>query len=92
MANKMKKLASLSNKEILEFVLSSKVLSSKFDRYIYDCEMEYINEKLECFKQSVEYSLDTYIINSFKIEKPYNWLVSTADTGTALIFYKAFKS
>ena len=68
MANNMKKLASLSNKEILEFVLTSSVLREKFDTYIYDCEMSYINEKLSCFNRSVDYSLDTYSRNYFKVK------------------------
>ena len=68
MAKNMKKLASLSNKEILEFVLSSSVLREKFDTYIYDCEISYINEKLSCFNQSVDYSLDTYSRNYFKVK------------------------
>jgi len=68
MAKNMKKLASLSNKEILEFVLSSSVLRERFDIYIYNCEMSYINEKLSCFNQSVVYSLDTYSRNYFKVK------------------------
>ena len=68
MAKNMKKLASLSNKEILEFVLTSSVLREKFDIYIYNCEMEYINEKLSCFNQSVDYILDIYSRNYFKVK------------------------
>ena len=63
----MKKLTSLSYDEILNFVLGSKKLREKFDIYVYDCEIDYVYEKLECFGKCIDYRLGVYNRNYFVV-------------------------
>lgn len=64
----MKKLVSLSNKEILNYVMSSKELREKFDKYISDCEMSWIGEKTDCFRgNAANWSLGVFSYNYFEV-------------------------
>lgn len=62
----MKKLAKLSNAEILHYVMGSKRLREKFYRYISDTEMYWIGEKLDAFRTcrgSADWSIGPYSQN-----------------------------
>jgi hypothetical protein len=62
----MKKLVSLSHAEILPYILNSKELSEKFEERICDCEMSYLEEKLNCFiNGSVNYCYGVYNNNNY---------------------------
>lgn len=62
----MKKLVTLSHAEILPYILNSKELSEKFDERICDCEMSYLEEKMNCFVNgSVKYSYGVYNDNNY---------------------------
>lgn len=62
----MKKLVSLSHAEILPYILNSKELSEKFDERICDCEMSYLEEKMNCFVNGcVKYSYGVYNDNNY---------------------------
>jgi hypothetical protein len=66
----MKKLVSLSNKEILNHVMSSKTLREKFDEYINRCEMDWIGEKLGCFSfRGADWSIGAYNHNYLNVKE-----------------------
>lgn len=70
----MKKLNTYTNEQILNFVFESEKLTSKFDNYIHDCEMDYISEKLNCFETSIDYSIGVCNHNYLKIVDTYEFL------------------
>ena len=59
----MKSLSSLDRDKQLAIVVGSRELKERLFNYIYDGEMDYINEKLSCFKSrsiDYEYGLSCY--------------------------------
>lgn len=65
----MKKLVSLSDKEILNYVMSSDELRRKFDEYISEGEMNWIGEKTDCFRGgAADWSLGVYSYNYFEVK------------------------
>lgn len=65
----MKRLNQLTNKEGLSYILQSPKLSDKFETYICRGNLDYIDEKLNCFS-SVEYSITLYGRNYFRVTNP----------------------
>lgn len=64
----MKKLVSLSNKEILNYVMSSKELRENLDEYISRCEMDWVGEKLACFSyRGADWSIGAYNHNYLRV-------------------------
>ena len=62
----MKKLVTLSHAEILPYILNSKELSEKFEERICDCEMMYLEEKMNCFTSgSINYCYGVYNDNNY---------------------------
>ena len=62
----MKKLVTLSNKEILKFILDSHELSERFEKRICDCEMLYLEDKINCFSSgSINYCYGVYNDNNY---------------------------
>ena len=72
----MKKLLSFPKEYILNKVLNSKELSEKFNDCIYDVQMDYVNEKLECFSYyAVDYSIGVYNPNYFRVKDADEFLI-----------------
>lgn len=64
----MRKINEFSTRDALHYILSSKVLSRRFDEYIYEGEMDYITDKLSCFPSgSIDYCVGVYEPSSIKV-------------------------
>ena len=62
----MKKLVTLSNEEILKYILDSHELSERFEKCICDCEMLYLEDKINCFSSgSINYCYGVYNDNNY---------------------------
>ena len=69
----MKRLNELTDSEALNYFLASKTLSRRFYEYIYECEMDYITEKLACFPSGcMDYCIGVY-------ERNYIWVKGASD-------------
>lgn len=77
----MKKLVSLSNKEILTYVLSSSELRDRFDKYIYEGEMDYLSDKTSCFKgRAANWQLGTCCHNYFEVKDCDEFVAGVAES------------
>lgn len=93
----MKKLVSLSDKEILKYILNSNELSDRFEKRICDCEMWYLEDKINCFKSgSIKYCYGAYNNNNyFKVVDNFEFLNGVQNCinmfGASLIVENKFK-
>lgn len=71
----MERLQDLNNDKALNYILASKTLSRRFDEYINDCEMDYIDDKLSCFPSGcMDYSIGAYDRNYIKVKDASDFL------------------
>ena len=63
----MKALNTLPDKEILKAIYSSQELSETLREYIQDTEIYWLDEKLNCFKSGIDYSIGFYNHNYFHV-------------------------
>lgn len=64
----MIKLCEINDDIALRKVLSSSKLSERFSNYIYDCEMDYISDKIDCFpSNSITYYISAYEPSYIKV-------------------------
>lgn len=71
----MKQFKELSDQESLLYILASKTLSRRFNDYIYECEMDYITEKLACFPSGcMDYCIGLCVRNYIKVKDASDFL------------------
>ena len=80
----MKKITTLSSEKILTIIINNKMLSEKFENYIYDVEMEHIRDKLNLFT-NIEYSLGAYGHDNHLTVK--NSIDFVAGVGKSICYY-----
>lgn len=62
------KLCEINDDIALRKVLSSSKLSERFYEYIYNCEMDYVSDKLDCFpSNSITYCIGAYEPSYIKV-------------------------
>lgn len=65
----MKRLNEFTNSEVLSIILANKSLARMFEEYIYEGEMDYIQDKLNCFPRNcMDYCISTYDYNYMKVK------------------------
>lgn len=71
----MIKLCDINDDIALRKILSSPKLSRRFDEYINDCEMDYIDDKLSCFPSGcMDYCIGAYDRNYIKVKDASDFL------------------
>lgn len=74
------RLKDLDYDEILKRVLASDILREKFDRYIQDTEMYYIDEQLSHFNmRCADWSIGPYNPNHFSCKEPSEFVYCARD-------------